>query len=200
MEIEHLHDLQILELGSNRLRVCNCLPPLMFYDCFAMLLEMNMKALRFIQVMENMENLTKLEELWLGRNRIKVVNLCGLKCIKKISLQSNRLTSMKGFEVCVIVLPICSYSYHHFVKSDALKKYVARNVLLLKSYIWAIMVSQKWKAWVHWLTYGCWTCRTTSSHQLMTFRASQSISLFPLLQDWFLSFGDLFTSWLYFNL
>lgn len=59
---------------------------------------MNLKALRF-QVMENLENFTKLEELWLGRNRIKVVNLCGLKCIKKISLQSNRLTSMKGFEV-----------------------------------------------------------------------------------------------------
>lgn len=54
--------------------------------------------------MENMENFTKLEELWLGRNRIKVVNLCGLNCIKKISLQSNRLTSMKGFEVCIVYL------------------------------------------------------------------------------------------------
>ena len=52
-----------------------------------------------IQVMENLETLTNLRELWLGRNRIKAVNLCGLKCIKKISLQSNRLTSMKGFEV-----------------------------------------------------------------------------------------------------
>ncbi|KAG2264173.1 hypothetical protein Bca52824_071252 [Brassica carinata] len=72
MEIEHLHDLQILELGSNRL-----------------------------WVIVNMESLTKLEELWLGRNRIKVVNLCGLRCIKKISLQSNQLTSMKGFEDCV---------------------------------------------------------------------------------------------------
>lgn len=49
--------------------------------------------------MENMQNLKNLQELWLGRNRIKVVNLCGLKCIKKLSLQSNRLTSMKGFEV-----------------------------------------------------------------------------------------------------
>ncbi|XP_033131131.1 protein phosphatase 1 regulatory inhibitor subunit PPP1R7 homolog isoform X1 [Brassica rapa] len=75
MEIEYLHDLQILELGSNRLRV-----------------------------MVNMESLTKLEELWLGRNRIKVVNLCGLRCIKKISLQSNQLTSMKGSEVCVVLL------------------------------------------------------------------------------------------------
>lgn len=51
------------------------------------------------QVMENLQTLTNLQELWLGRNRIKVVNLCGLKCIKKISLQSNRLTCMKGFEV-----------------------------------------------------------------------------------------------------
>lgn len=49
--------------------------------------------------MENLQTLTKLKELWLGRNRIRVVNLCGLKCIEKISLQSNRLTSMKGFEV-----------------------------------------------------------------------------------------------------
>ncbi|GAU11712.1 hypothetical protein TSUD_74630 [Trifolium subterraneum] len=68
-EIEHFHQLLILELGSNKLRV-----------------------------MENLENLVNLQELWLGRNRIKVVNLCGLKCIKKISLQSNRLTSMRGFE------------------------------------------------------------------------------------------------------
>lgn len=52
-----------------------------------------------IQVMENLQTFTKLQELWLGRNRIKVVNLCGLNCIKKISLQSNRLTSMRGFEV-----------------------------------------------------------------------------------------------------
>lgn len=52
-----------------------------------------------IQVMENLQTLTNLQELWLGRNRIKAVNLCGLTCIKKISLQSNRLTSMIGFEV-----------------------------------------------------------------------------------------------------
>jgi hypothetical protein len=51
------------------------------------------------QVMENLETLTNLQELWLGRNRIRTVNLCGLKLIKKISLQSNRLTSMDGFQV-----------------------------------------------------------------------------------------------------
>ncbi|KAI4363640.1 hypothetical protein MLD38_019831 [Melastoma candidum] len=67
-EIDHFSELQILKLGSNRLRV-----------------------------MENLKNLTNLQELWLGRNRIKAVNLWGLKCIKKISLQSNRLTSMVGF-------------------------------------------------------------------------------------------------------
>ncbi|KAK1354799.1 Protein phosphatase 1 regulatory subunit pprA [Heracleum sosnowskyi] len=71
-EIEHFHDLQLLELGSNRLRV-----------------------------MENLQNLTQLQELWLGRNRIKAINLCGLKCIKKLSLQSNRLTSMLGLKECV---------------------------------------------------------------------------------------------------
>jgi protein phosphatase 1 regulatory subunit 7 len=71
-ELEHLHALEILELGSNRLRV-----------------------------MENLETLTNLQELWLGRNRIRTVNLCGLKLIKKISLQSNRLTSMDGFQECI---------------------------------------------------------------------------------------------------
>ncbi|KAL0308579.1 UNVERIFIED_CONTAM: protein phosphatase 1 regulatory inhibitor subunit PPP1R7 [Sesamum radiatum] len=51
--------------------------------------------------MENLENLSTLQELWLGRNRIRAINLCGLKCIKKLSLQSNRLTSISGLEECV---------------------------------------------------------------------------------------------------
>ncbi|KAK9101072.1 hypothetical protein Scep_024502 [Stephania cephalantha] len=71
-QIDHLINLQILELGSNRL-----------------------------EVMENLHNLTNLQELWLGRNHIQAVNLCELKCIKKISLQNNRLTSMIGFQGCV---------------------------------------------------------------------------------------------------
>jgi len=58
--------------------------------------------------MENLQSLTNLQELWLGRNRIKVVNLCGLNCIKKISLQSNRLTSMAGFEVCSLPMGLPS--------------------------------------------------------------------------------------------
>ncbi|ESQ41983.1 hypothetical protein EUTSA_v10014089mg [Eutrema salsugineum] len=98
-EIEHLHDLQILELGSNRLRV-----------------------------MENMENFTKLEELWLGRNRIKVVNLCGLRCVKKISLQSNRLTSMKGFEDCV-ALEELYLSHNGISKMEGLSALVNLRVL-----------------------------------------------------------------------
>lgn len=31
-----------------------------------------------------------------GKKSIKIVNLCGLKCIKEISLQSNPLTFLKG--------------------------------------------------------------------------------------------------------
>ncbi|PHT50578.1 hypothetical protein CQW23_10325 [Capsicum baccatum] len=52
----------------------------------------------FMELLENMKNL---QELWLDRNRIRTVNLFGLKYIKKISLQSNRLTSMMGFQGCV---------------------------------------------------------------------------------------------------
>ncbi|KAL3639599.1 hypothetical protein CASFOL_017506 [Castilleja foliolosa] len=36
--------------------------------------------------------------VWLGRNRIRAIDLCELKCIKKLSLQSNQLTSMAGHE------------------------------------------------------------------------------------------------------
>ncbi|XP_021900077.1 protein phosphatase 1 regulatory subunit pprA isoform X2 [Carica papaya] len=102
-EIDHLHDLQILELGSNRLRV-----------------------------MENLQNLTKLQELWLGRNRIKLVNLCGLKCIKKISLQSNRLTSMKGFEDCV-ALEELYLSHNGISKMEGLGTLVNLRVLDVSS-------------------------------------------------------------------
>ncbi|BFG39862.1 hypothetical protein CerSpe_261370 [Prunus speciosa] len=98
-EIDHLHELLILELGSNRLRV-----------------------------MENLQNMTHLQELWLGRNRIKVVNLCGLKCIKKISLQSNRLTSMTGFEECV-ALEELYLSHNGISKMEGLSTLVNLHIL-----------------------------------------------------------------------
>lgn len=71
-ELDHLHNLELLELGSNKIRV-----------------------------MENLHRLEKLKELWLGRNRIRTVDLCGLKSLVRVSLQSNRLTSMLGFQDCV---------------------------------------------------------------------------------------------------
>ncbi|PNH06744.1 Protein phosphatase 1 regulatory subunit pprA [Tetrabaena socialis] len=50
---------------------------------------------------ENLELLTALRELWLGRNRIsKVEGLATLTALRRISLQSNRLTSMTGLEAC----------------------------------------------------------------------------------------------------
>lgn len=102
-EIDHFHNLQILELGSNRLRV-----------------------------MENMQNMTHLQELWLGRNRIKAVNLCGLRCITKISLQSNRLTSMIGFEDCV-ALEELYLSHNGISKMEGLSSLVNLRVLDVSS-------------------------------------------------------------------
>lgn len=98
-EIDHLHELQILELGSNSLRV-----------------------------MENLQNLTILQELWLGRNRIRTVDLCGLKCIKKLSLQSNRLTSMMGFQEC-IALEELYLSHNGISKMEGLSTLVNLRVL-----------------------------------------------------------------------
>lgn len=103
IELEHLHELQILELGSNRLRI-----------------------------MENLENMTNLQELWLGRNRIKSVNLCGLKLIKKISLQSNRLTSMAGFQDCV-ALEELYLSHNGIVKMEGLSTLSNLRVLDVSS-------------------------------------------------------------------
>lgn len=102
-EIDHFYDLLILELGCNRVRV-----------------------------MENFQNLTNLQELWLGRNRIKVVNLCGLKCIKKISLQSNRLTSTRGFEDCV-ALEELYLSHNGIAKMEGLSSLVNLRVLDVSS-------------------------------------------------------------------
>lgn len=98
-EIEHFQELNILELGSNRLRV-----------------------------MENLQNLINLQELWLGRNRIRAINICGLKCIKKISIQSNRLTSMIGLEDCV-ALEELYLSHNGFEKIEGLSTLVNLRVL-----------------------------------------------------------------------
>ncbi|KAL2613173.1 hypothetical protein R1flu_024865 [Riccia fluitans] len=73
-ELDHLDELQILELGFNKVRK-----------------------------MDGIQKLTKLRELWLGRNRITTVNMCGLTSLTRISVQSNHLTSMRGFEACVLL-------------------------------------------------------------------------------------------------
>ena len=77
--------------------ICLYLDPVISYSLMCFIL---------FQVVENLETLTNLQELWLGRNRIRAVNLCGLKLIKKISLQSNRLTSMDGFQVLYHNFPV----------------------------------------------------------------------------------------------
>lgn len=98
-EIDHFHELRILELGSNRLKV-----------------------------MENLQTLTNLHELWLGRNRIRTINVCGLKCIKKISLQSNRITSISGLEEC-LALEELYLSHNGITKMEGLSTLVNLRVL-----------------------------------------------------------------------
>lgn len=69
-------------------------------DCICIkLFDHRVDMLDALQVMEGLENLKELQQLWLGRNRIQTVNLCGLTSLLKISLQSNRLTSMAAFQV-----------------------------------------------------------------------------------------------------
>lgn len=102
-KLDQLHELRILELGSNGLRV-----------------------------MEGLQNMTILQELWLGCNRIRTVDLCGLKSLVKISLQSNRLTSMLGFQEC-INLEELYLSHNGISKMEGLSTLVNLKVLDVSS-------------------------------------------------------------------
>ena len=70
--------------------------------------------------MESLHSLTKLKELWLGRNRIRMVDLCGLNSIVKISIQSNRLTSMLGFQVWGCV-GACLFMWNTYVSFNVIQ-------------------------------------------------------------------------------
>jgi Leucine-rich repeat (LRR) protein len=54
---------------------------------------------RLLQVMAGLGGLGRLRELWLGRNKIREVDLTGLPRLLRLSLQSNRLTRIAGFQV-----------------------------------------------------------------------------------------------------
>ncbi|KAI3430888.1 hypothetical protein D9Q98_009297 [Chlorella vulgaris] len=71
--LQHLSQLHALELGGNRIRT-----------------------------IEGLAQLGQLQELWLGRNRIAEVGdgLSSLTNLRRLSLQSNRLTSMAGLQHC----------------------------------------------------------------------------------------------------
>ncbi|KAG0613110.1 hypothetical protein M758_6G077900 [Ceratodon purpureus] len=98
-EIEHLSKLRVLELGSNKIRV-----------------------------MEGLDQLKELQQLWLGRNRIQSVNMSGLTNLLKISLQSNRLTSMAGFQECVNLTELY-LSHNHISVMEGLS--TLRNLRVL---------------------------------------------------------------------
>jgi protein phosphatase 1 regulatory subunit 7 len=53
-----------------------------------------------MQTIENLDSLTQLQQLWLGRNRIsEIANLRSLTNVRQLSLQANRLESMAGVGV-----------------------------------------------------------------------------------------------------
>lgn len=55
-----------------------------------------------MQEIENLETLTNLQQLWLGRNRIsEIQNLSALTLVRQLSLQANRLESMAGVSVMI---------------------------------------------------------------------------------------------------
>lgn len=98
-ELSHFSGLQLLELGSNK-----------------------------IKVMTGLEGLRELRELWLGRNRVREVDLCGLTSLRRISVQSNRLTSMAGFEECA-QLEELYLSHNGISKMSGLKRLSSLHVL-----------------------------------------------------------------------
>lgn len=102
-EIDHLSKLRVLELGSNKIRV-----------------------------MEGLDHLKELQQLWLGRNRIQSVNLGGLTSLLKISLQSNRLTSMLAFQDCVNLTELY-LSHNHISVMEGLSTLQNLRVLDLAS-------------------------------------------------------------------
>lgn len=97
--LSHFSALQLLELGSNK-----------------------------IKVMAGLEGLRDLQELWLGRNRVRDVDLCGLTSLRRISVQSNRLTSIAGFEECV-QLEELYLSHNGIAKMSGLKSLSTLKVL-----------------------------------------------------------------------
>lgn len=52
-----------------------------------------------LRKIENLEELTELEELWLGKNKIeKIEGLDKMKKLRVLSIQSNRITELRGLE------------------------------------------------------------------------------------------------------
>ncbi|CAE6461619.1 unnamed protein product [Rhizoctonia solani] len=62
-------------------------------------LELGGNRIRVAQTIEGLEGLGKLEELWLGKNKIaKLQGLETLKSLRVLSIQSNRITKLEGLE------------------------------------------------------------------------------------------------------
>ncbi|KAL4928535.1 putative protein phosphatase PP1 regulatory subunit Sds22 [Aspergillus undulatus] len=84
--LEGLDKIKNLELGANRIRV-------RYLDRHTLL----GATLTVIQEIENLETLSALEELWLGKNKItEMKNLDSLSNLRILSIQSNRLTTLNG--------------------------------------------------------------------------------------------------------
>jgi protein phosphatase 1 regulatory subunit 7 len=145
--LESLVNLRLLELGSNRIRVCRQLSQLQVFesvhvcDCWYFCSFQNISGL---------SGLRSLEELWLGRNKIERIEVfwlmsfcwfvgsffeifnmlfecqgfCCLVNLRKLSLQSNRLTDIGSGLSCCASLQELYLSHNGIIKICGLESLV----------------------------------------------------------------------------
>jgi hypothetical protein len=113
--------------------------------------------------MENIEKLTNLEELWLGKNKIRKLEcLDTFSKLKILSIQSNRITKMEGLEG-LVNLEELYLSHNGLKKIEGLEKNVSASAR-----------EAMWKASSRMSPVGCGASNRPSPYhaELLTYRRS----------------------------